>query len=135
MEFENFKPAYRKGSEELERAVNFAHQIVKEHPRFAAFYNGGRNTRAVIRGVILSKTSDNQHDWKEYFRQWVKGDLGGNYLLEFIDADGNPIPYTPKTPEQLQQEYEKRARIINSIKSGRLYETNQSISIPNHPTT
>jgi hypothetical protein len=127
MEFQYFKPVYKKGSNQLEEAVNFAHQICKECPWID--YRGGKKTRALVRGRILSKTPDNKHDWKEYFREWVKSGLGINFYNEFIDADGNPIPYTPKTPEQLKDAYERRAKFLNSIQNGVII--NESTN--NHP--
>lgn len=95
------KPLYRRASTEVEKAVEFAHQFLSQHPRYAWAYEGGRQGRARIRGTMLSVIPDRSDDpdffnWKVYYRIWVCEvckQNGSDYLLDFLDLQGNPKHY------------------------------------------
>lgn len=96
------KPLYRRASTEVEKAVEFAHQLLSQHPRYAWAYEGGRSGRARIRGTMLSEVSDRTDhpdvfDWKFYYRIWVCQvckEMGhSDYLADFLDLQGNPKHY------------------------------------------
>lgn len=116
---EEVKSVFRRGSEELEQAVEFAHNILKQHPRYAWSYEGGRTGRARIRGIILSVIADREDrsdlfDWRWYFRVWAcevcKERL--EYILDFLGPDGEPKPFVKKSPEQLAEDYDRRAKFL-----------------------